>query len=325
MKMLSMRKSKLGESSVKSLETAILADGLTNLESLDLSSSLPDNSDINGKLLSTFLLSIASHCPHLNDLDLSKNNFGSRGAVALGEAFSKLMSSRDKLELNVNDNKITGRAAEEFAEIAIRQLGECSCKCELDFGRNPLGNDGLLAIFKLLMNRDCPITELDLGYTALTTTLHTESHIYTNLTDCSRDLENNTLATLYIYETNLSGDWVYVLAQCIQVCKSLETLWCSGSSLTSESIITLLSYLKSNGVCQKHLQEWDLRGNSIDNGGAYALIENLPELFPCLESVDLDSTLVSDERLKKILKVLNLKHFTVHSNCFSIADKQGRA
>ena len=88
----------LGVSGIQSLETAVQAGVLVNLKELKLSNTLTDNADINRALLTTFLPSIVSYCPHLWGLDLSRNNLGVPGASALGRLFT---SNRSELTLDL--------------------------------------------------------------------------------------------------------------------------------------------------------------------------------------------------------------------------------
>ena len=162
--------SPLGESGVQSLEAAVLADGLVNIKTLELCSTLTDDADINGALLTTLLPSIASHCPHLNDLDLSKNNLGVPGARAIGEAFL-MLTNRDDLYLYLSETRINGEAAVAFSEIILTSKpseSSSNCECELTLNENQLGSDGLSAILKVLSSKSCPITTLNLDHSDLT-------------------------------------------------------------------------------------------------------------------------------------------------------------
>ena len=87
------------------------------------------------------------------------------------------------------------------------------------------------------------------------------------------------------------------------VCQSLERLYCWSCSLTSSEIIKIVHHLKNSS--HKNLRKWDLYNNSIDDEGVNALIENIPQLFPKLEEVDLMISGEIKERLKKLLKVIS--------------------
>ena len=345
---LSLSNNPLGVSGIQSLETAVQAGMLVNLRRLYLSNTLTDYADINGALLATLSPSIASHCPHLKELDLSRNNLGVPGASALGGLFT---SNRNLLGLNENTSSTNADTAifsvsavphnfysynllsavlhiflnlsnanfnaEAVASLNISSKPSDSCDCELELSNNPLGYDGLLAIFRILRSETCPITELDIGNTDLTTPVNTESQYHNiQLPKTSRVLnlgpvvENSILTVLKLCYNNFSGDRFIILAECMRVCQSLERLYCSHCSLTSSEIIKIVHHLESS--IHKNLRKWDLYSNSIDDEGVNALIDSLPQLFPKLEEMNLMKNSVSDEvkqRLEEILKVIFFQLF----------------
>ena len=289
-------------SGIQSLETTVQAGVLVNLRILELSNTLTDDTDINGALLTTLLQSIASQCPDLYRLDLSKNNLGVAGASALGGLFTS-GSNRSQLFITLRDTNINAEAAAAFT-ITTRP-NEPSCDCELNLGYNPLGYDGLFAILRMLRRENCPITWLDLDNT---TPVNTESQYHNiQLTDnLCPVIESGRLTILFLNENNFSGDKVLILAEYVRVCKSLEDLISNSCSLTSSEVTNILEHLKSHGCSHKNLKGWNLMDNSIDDGGVSALIDSLPELFPSLEDVNLSGNPVSgevEEKLGKILKV----------------------
>ena len=96
---LSLSNNPLGVTGVQTLERAVEAGILDNLIWLHLANTLTDDADINGALLTTFLKSISSHCPHLSTLQLSSNNLDVPGAYAVVEALS-LLTNVSQLNLN---------------------------------------------------------------------------------------------------------------------------------------------------------------------------------------------------------------------------------
>ena len=344
---LSLSYNPLGVSGIQSLETAVQAGVLVNIEILNLSNTLTDDADINGALLATLSHSIASHCPNLCKLDLSRNNLGVPGASALSGPF---ISNRNRLGLDENTSNTNADTAifsvshnpysynllasvlcnslklsnANFNAEAVASLNissKLSRDCELDLSSNPLGYDGLLAIFRMLRSETCPITSLHLTDTEFTTPVNIESQYHnTQLPKTSSTLaikssvlnlgpvvENSILTELNLYSNNFSGDKFLILAECVRVCQSLERLYCSHCSLTSNEIIKILGHLKSNCSSHKLLRTWNLNNNSIGDEGVNALIDSLPQLFPKLEEMSLVKNLVSGEakqRLEKILKVI---------------------
>ena len=208
---------------------------------------------------------------------------------------------------------MSGEAVAAFAECLINTSGEYSCECELDISKNPLGYDGLLAIFKMLRYCNCPVTKLSLHNTDLTKPLNTESH-YLNIQlknmgkilNLGSVFKSSRLTYLDLSNNNFNEGKVYILAECVRVCTSLHNLLCCKCSLTSGEVIRFLDHLKSSGTSHKNLRWWFLMGNSIDDEGVTAIIEYLPDVFPSLEDVDLDFNPVSDEvkgRLQGLLEV----------------------
>ena len=328
----------LGVTGIQSLETAVQAGVLVNLRILYLLNTLTDDADINGALLATLSLSIASHCPHLWKLDLSSNSLGVPGASALSGLFvsnestlglvesigntkakiaafgvsynpyslyfsNNLVAVRQKFKLALNNDNIN---AEAVASLNISSTP--SCDCTLSLNDNPLGYDGLLAIFRMLRSETCPITELSLGNTDLTITDNTDNQCQSLNTSYvfGPVLEGSRLTMLYLHRNNFSGDRAIILAECVRVCQSLDGLYCWSCSVTSSEVILILDHLES--TTHISLRWWDLSDNSIDDEGVNSLIERLPRLFPKLENIDFKKDSVSGEvqkRLEEILKVID--------------------
>ena len=332
---LSLSNNRLGVSGIQSLETAVQADVLVKLWWLYLSNTLTDDADINGALLTTLLPSIASHCPHLEKLGLSSNNLGVPGASAVGGMF---ISNRNPLGLNTSNtnadtaifsascnpcsyNLLPRRISLNLSNVNINSEAVASLNifrpfpnCKLDLSDNPLGYDGLLAIFRILRSETCPITKLNISNTDLTTLVNTESQYHNtqlpktnSVLNIGPVIESDKFTYLSLSSNNFSGDRFLILAECVRVCHSLDRLYCWKCSLTSIEIIKVLGHLKSNCSSHKLLRMWDLENNSIGDDGVNALIDSLPQLFPKLEQMNLIRNSVSSEvkqRLEKILKVI---------------------
>ena len=80
----------LGVSGLQALESAVLDDQLSKIEQLYLKGSLTSDADTNAAWLTTFVEALSAHCPHLELLDLSRNNLGVPGATALARVISRL-------------------------------------------------------------------------------------------------------------------------------------------------------------------------------------------------------------------------------------------
>ena len=302
---LSLSNNPLEVSCIQSFETAVQEDVLINLEILSLSSTLTDDADINGALLASLLRSISYHCPHLRDFDLSKNNLGVPGANTIGELFIR---NRQEFKLDLCDTRINVEAVSSL-NIA-NGASKRSSICTVLLSDNPLKLDGLLAMLKMLRSETCPITTLLLCNTDLTTPVCTQSQYYNiqhlNTLNLGPVFESSKMTHLDLSENNFSGERVLILAECLRVCKVLQFLICSSCSLTSLEITSLLDHVRSYGH-HDWLAMLDLSNNYIDDEGGTLLIENLSELFPWLQSVNLiRNNLVStevEERLEKVLEV----------------------
>ena len=290
LKDLLVSNSPLGVSGIQSLEAAIQARTFVDLNRLSLSNTLTDDADINGALLATLLPSIASHCPHLKYLDLSRNNLGVPGASAVGELVT---NSRSQLGLDLSDTNINAKAV--AALFPSSRHSEPCCLRNLDLSKNPIGYAGLMSIFRMLRSRTC--LSLHLSDIDLTTSVTTESQYHNILLPNTLNVLN--LGPSFKSELTFSMDKVLILVECMRVCMSLERLFCSNCSLTSSEVTALLDHLKHSGVSHKKLWWWDLSDNSIDDEGVNALIESIPKLFPSLSDVDLNGNPVSDEVLRK--------------------------
>ena len=236
-------------SGIQSLETAVQAGVLGNLRSLYIANSLTDDADINGALLATFSPSIASQCPYLGLLSLSRNNLGVPGMSALGGLF---IISRSELHVELSNVNIHAEAAYVFT-VSTMSNKPASDRA-LNLSNNPLGYDGLLAIFRMLRSETCPITLLDLCNTGLTTLGNTESQYHKlNVLSINRSsitcpgpvLENSRLTLIILGENDFSGNNIFILAERVRMYKSLLELYCQRCSLTSREVIMMFDHCGS--------------------------------------------------------------------------------
>ena len=314
---LSLSDNPLGVSGIQSLETAVEVEVLANLSSLHVSNTLTSDAGINGALFVTLLPSIANYCPHLRELDLSRNNFNEpQACIALGKGFVLLSNSRHSFILYLTSTKISCEAVSAFCNVIANCNGPdkpcVSQTCVLNLMGNPLGEHSLLPIVTMLRTKTCPITYLCLNNIDNTSSTDSGFHeieqieMPSLMPDFGPFIENKKLTSLSIAKNNFHGDKIFVLAECIRVCKSLKSLFSWKCSLTSGDIKTFLSNLKSHGSSHYNLTIWDISSNSIDDEGIDCLVNCLPELFPILEDIDFGGNPVSietEERLKKYLKV----------------------
>ena len=304
---------------MKSLETIIQASSLVNLERLDLSHTLIDNADVSGKLLTTLLPSLATHCPHLEDLDLSNNNLGVPGACAVGEAFPLLVSSKDEFELNLSDTNMSSEAAVKFSDILTSRPCDSLCKCELDLSENQLGIEGLSAIFKIISSKKCPIAKLEISNADLTTPLTSKSTYYKiqlpDTTACNYyhlgciDLMQftscNILKNLNFSDSNIGESGVKSLETTIQANTlfNLERLDLSHTLIDSTDVSgkLLTTLLPSIATHCPHLKKFNLSKNNLGVPGACAVGEAFSLLVSNKDEFDLnlsDTNMSGEEAIK---------------------------
>ena len=285
LKHLDFSDSHLGESGVKSLETSIQTGGLLDLERLDLSHTLIDNANVNGKLLTTLLPSIATHCPHLKDLDLSRNNLGVPGACALAEVFLLFVSKKDKFKLNLSNTDMSGEAAVRFSRILTSRPYDSSCICELDLSENPIGIDGLSAILKVISSNSYPIAKLIIREVDFTVQVYSEfpsCNIWgIDTIDCKLDIvqfsSGNILKHLDFSDSHLGESGVKSLETSIQTggLLDLERLDLSHTLIDNANVNgkLLTTLLPSIATHCPHLKDLDLSRNNLGVPGACALAE----------------------------------------------------
>ena len=282
LKYLDFRNSHLGETGVKSLNKTIQTNGLFNLERLDLTHTLFDSADLSGKLLTTLLPSLATHCPHLKDLGLSKNNLGVPGACAVAKAFSLLVSNRNKFELNLSDTNMSGEAAVKFSDILTSKPCDSSCKCELDLSNNPLGIDGLSAILKIVSSTSYSVSKLHIWRADFTTLESPHCNIqYNDTTDSNMDLVQfsscNILKHLHLWRSHLGESGVVALNTAIQTggLFNLERLDLSHTLIDSADVNgkLLTTLLPSIATHCPHLKDLNLSNNNLGVPGACAVGE----------------------------------------------------
>ena len=295
-------------SGIQSLVGAIKTGSLAHLIELYISNTLTDDADINGALLTTLLPSIASRCPYLRYLDLSRNILGVPGASALAEIFSLLTCNRSRFELDLSDTSMN-ESITAFSNIMTTGTSEQPCACRLKFNDNRLGYDGLLAIYRILKNGNCRIDSLYLD-NSLTSQIHDYNILCTRsnaLLNSAPALESSKLSFLSLSNNSLSGSKISLLFECIRICTSLKRLFCWRCSLTSSDIVSFMTCLKIENISHKNLRQWFLRGNSIDDEGVTILIESLPKHFPCLDNINLGDNPVTEETALKCLEVSNMQ------------------
>ena len=334
----------IGAESIKSITTAVvnsssdrleysLCDGvLSNLEWLCLSGSLTSDADTNASLLTTFGEAL-SHCHHLRKLDLSQNNLGVPGAIALARVISKLQhhSTKDSglsdymllplffvylNQTNLGDKGLCAFVDSLEGECHFKELflkgndvlatgvsyladAVCSGKVvlyQLYLNDNLLRLEGALAIGRMLSSNHCQITELHLSMCKLTTA----ESVVPN-TD-PLNIGNSIISTESV------GDVGQQLCQMPQNNTSTITmLYLDGSSFTGNSINILAAFMY---LCPG-LEELYTKNCEITSDDLIQLFQALlllksssPNLCSKLMKWYLDNNAISDSGVSALIEHL---------------------
>ena len=232
----------LKECGMQELENAIGCNKLANLRHLDIIHSLTEDADINGGLLVTLLEAILNHCPHFSSLDVSDNNLGVPGAIALGRSMSQLTQNKTGSILCMNEvmlgdeglvafiNNLQGSCYLNELQIKKNDIHAIGISClangmhsqmivmeggisQIFLDDNPLGLDGTVEVAKVLsMCSSCQIIELNRCQLAVSTV--------DNATCTARDIglqlcsmsQPSQMQILNLTGNNFTGEGIYVLA-----------------------------------------------------------------------------------------------------------------
>ncbi len=160
---------------------------------LFLSNTLTDDADINEALLTTLLLSLASHCPHLQILDISKNNLRVQGLFIVMENISSQLK-----ELGLANTLITDICPSEPLDLQLQHCKSSVCVelegvslsgCNLSGGRYFVLENVMTRSLKALDCSNCSLTSAYI--IALMNYLKTANVVCENLT--SWNLSNNNI------------------------------------------------------------------------------------------------------------------------------------
>ena len=258
--------------------------------------------------------------PHqcsLESLNLSRNNLGTPGGMALGEILSDLhlhtliltetmlgdegvaafsQNLKDTVSHQLRDLYLDNNSI-QAAGISCLAESVCTGILRLTHGyftlaNNPLGLEGVPDVVKILTSDHFQAGDIDLSGCQLTTaggsaTNHDWSALGVQQLICSQQLQA-THSSLVIDNNNFSGEGVHILAAFMYTCQeNMYELSCRSCGITSnrfKQLLVLLSELKIISSC---LYSWDLSDNDIDDDGVSALIQHL-SIFPALSSTEIN-------------------------------------
>ena len=317
---LDLSQNPLGAAGLQALEEALCCHLWVNLRYLNLKRSLTSDADINGALLTSFLEILADNCPNLEYFNVSRNNLGLPGALALARFISQFNYVLQPIfpwfvKLSLQETMLGSDGLSVFISLAERVSLEIA---HLKLHSNPLGLNGVLAIGKLLSSNCCHIDVLNLSKCQLTTPIASlpqqdvaDSNIMSEIIKVRnvekklhRMSQNHTITRLYLKENDFSSERIFILSGLMYLCPSLAYLDTSNCRLKSDDLkmlLTQLSNLKTSSahadVCSR-LHTWILDGNEIDDTGVSAVIDVIPSLFP---NLSVPSSIPSDIVIRKAM------------------------
>ena len=319
-KILDMSHTQLGSSGLQLVIDAVCASQLCNLESLCLKGSLSNDLDVNGAQLATLTKALSTSCC-IKRLDLSGNNLGIPGAVALGNGISKLVSSEDVcFSLFLNETMLGNEGVDAFSQklgmckintlqlqnnnihaAGISALVDCITSgklilTHLGLSDNPLGSEAVVSIWEMLKSDHCQLEVLELSRCLLGQRSTNIQDGFAGVIFRNNDFQtsqNGTLRILSLNGNQFSEDSTLILAGFMFLCQQLKWLLSTHCGITSYDLKYLIS-LALNKISPCSLKSWQLTGNAIDDSGVIDLIEHLQLLFPKALLVVLDDNPVHD-------------------------------
>ena len=215
-------------------------------------------------------------CPHLQKLNIDSNNIGGEGAKAIAEA-----TVRNLTELKINSNNIGGLGAE-----AIVRALDCQ---HLEINSNNIGSSGVLAMAGALKCKHSNILRQKLRVLDISSKNfeydgpQTLGEVLTKFSASSNGIENDSDQTIGME-----------LLQMIDI--SSNNIGCEGAIALAE----ILRY-------RTHLTEVRISGNKIGIDGAKALVESL-KCCSLLEVIQINSNNIDSEGARALANAM--KHWS---------------
>ncbi len=232
---------------------------LVNLQALTFSTGFLlcrcTNFSESEQVLGTSLADGLKSCTNLQTLNISRNNIGSKCAVALADG---LKSCTNLQTLNISLNSVGSEGAVALAD----GLKSCTNLQTLNIRGNSVGSEGAVALADGLKS-----------WTNLQTLdLYNNSIGSEGAVALADGLKSCTyLQTLDIYHNSIGSEGAVALADGLKSCTNLQTLDICHNSIGSEGAVALADGLKS----WTNLQTLDICHNSIGSEGAVALADGL--------------------------------------------------
>ena len=284
--MLEMYDTSLEHRGLKALENLVHS---CRLGMLNLTGSLSNDENTNANLI----LSLDGNCQYLWDLDLSRNNLGVAGAIALGKILPQLPHSKASLFLNscrlgnegmskvtenlertchlktlqLQDNSISGPG--------LSCLADCICAGKivivqgifngLLLAGNPLGLEGVITVTRILTSDHCCAKRVDLSRCNLTETEDASlSCVNVGQQIFAQQSKAKSVQSLSLDENNFTGEGVHILAGLMYICSQMKILECRDCSITGDEFKYLLDQLGESKTEFQNFDTLNLYNNKID-------------------------------------------------------------
>ena len=311
--MLKMYDNPLGVNGLQALQNIVCS---CRIGMLNLAGSLTNDVDVNAELL----LALSSNCQSLWDLDLSRNNLGETGAIAL----KKILPQLKKTSLHLNECRLGNEGMATLTQglegtchlkslqlrdnginaAGIQHLVDSVCAGRIVIRKgifntllladNPLGLEGAMTLTKMFSNKHFQARRIDLSGCNLTVGVDGLDHRKSMTCEdfrkqiCSPQNQSNTVQSLNLDNNYFNGLGIHILAGFIYICPLLKSLDCCGCNINDGDLKQLFAQLSELNVELKDLNTWNLNDNYINNGQVSARIENLP-CFPKLKNINMNN------------------------------------
>ena len=328
---LNLSGSRLTNSSLQAIESAVRSDMLAKLEWLILVGSLTSDAGTNA----SFVEACSAHCPSLQHLDLSYNNLGIPGASAISQLLAgdhpHTITHIYLYKTNLGDKGLTNLVDclefISYLELADNDIHASGVSCLADavcsgklkkmewlvLSDNPLGLEGTVAVGRMVSSRHCRLQGVSLRKCGLTTVgfgLPNTGPLNLGTSTISCEAlgqqlcqmpQNSTIASLNLDGNSFTGEGIHILAGFMHLCPLLKRLFTRDCGITSDDLIRLLDKLTQLSHTSK-LRDWYLSNNQIDDRGVSALMDHLPSLFPHLGCKDYDYISLSNNPISAGMK-----------------------
>jgi hypothetical protein len=215
-------------------------------------------------------------------LNLANNSLGDAAATEL----AKLMETgaTPVRELYLNGNQIGPAGTKAICE-AIGADGGAKPEC-FSLNGNPIGEDGGVAVSRILSSGNCRVERLDLG--------NTEMGTQAVIAICQQMWQNTSVRVLNMENPrtfDLQESTTFHVAKMLRSNRTLEELYAGKHRIRDQGAANIAQYLEDNAS----LKVLDLRANDISIAGAEALAILLMKGGCALSKLNLSNNKIQDQ------------------------------